>query len=438
MAARKSTINHDHLKRLAKQLRRPLETLYVLASANDPFIADMPSRRVAAKWLAGVWNDLDVQPGAHLRRLFYLMISQETPIAMLTGEPFINTEECWNVLCLASRDARYLGLIPAADFVDRRNADPTINFNADAVEDDGSIDIGPGKFIASAMYELPKLELIEPTILQPYQIEIWCEKSTMNDVLDPLGLDYNVNIVTGLGELSETRCRELVERARRSGRPVRILYVSDLDPAGQSMPVAVARKIEFALHIACVHLDIQVRPVVLTEDQCIQYRLPRTPLKASEKRAAVFEARFGQGATELDALEALHPGELRRILIKEIERYYDTELDGEIDDVAQSVSRDFDRVLGEVRTRRAKDIAALIAERRKLAKLCAKSRRKVANSSNGSSAILPLLHPTLNRMIGQPQARAMRTTIRCSIPRVAMSSRWTATKSTKASRPGRS
>ena len=42
---------------------------------------------------------------------------------------------------------------------------------------------------------------------------------------------------------------------------------------------------------------------------------------------AKFEARFGDGATELDALEALHPGELGRILVQEIERYYDATLE---------------------------------------------------------------------------------------------------------------
>ena len=62
----------------------------------------------------------------------------------------------------------------------------------------------------------------------------------MNDILEPLGISYSVNIVTGIGELSHTRCVELVQRAIASGRPVRILYVSDFDPAGISMPVAVA------------------------------------------------------------------------------------------------------------------------------------------------------------------------------------------------------
>jgi hypothetical protein len=378
MATRKSTTNHERLKQLAKQLGRPLETLIVLAGANDPFVADTPSRRASAEWLAKIWNRLDVKPGAHLRRLFYLMISQKTPIKMLTGEPFINTEECWAVLCLASRDARYLDLIPAADLIDRRNAEPSIYFDADARADDGMIVPSAGSFRTSAItLDLPELQLVEPKIPQPYQVEIWCEKSTMNDILDPLGQEYRINIVTGVGELSDTRCRELVERARQSERPVRILYVSDFDPAGMSMPVAVARKIEFALRSESAdELDIQVRPVVLTHDQCVGYQLPRTPLKASERRAANFEVRFGEGATELDALEALRPGELRRILVREIERYYDTSLAREIEDVAETVRGDLHDVEADVRSRHAKDIATLVAERKKLAKAFAEAEKK--------------------------------------------------------------
>jgi len=101
---------------------------------------------------------------------------------------------------------------------------------------------------------------------------------------------------------------------------VRILYISDFDPAGLSMPVATARKIEWAIDDC---QDIQLQPVALTHEQCVEYALPRTPIKETELRAARFERRFGEGATELDALEALRPGALEDILVEEITRFYD-------------------------------------------------------------------------------------------------------------------
>jgi hypothetical protein len=188
----------------------------------------------------------------------------------------------------------------------------------------------------------------------------------MNDILVPLGEEFGINIVTGAGELSLTHCVKLLERAEASGRPVRILYISDFDPAGQSMPVAAARKIEFMIRRRAPDLDVQVRHVVLTEEQCRHYRLPRIPIKDSEKRATVFEARFGEGATELDALEALHKGELERILRKEIDRYYDHGLDDRIEAATQEMQGELDRVTTAVRRRHAKAIAALKVEHRKM------------------------------------------------------------------------
>src|ERR1700675_1702286 len=88
----------------------------------------------------------------------------------------------------------------------------------------------------------PRLRIFAPTIPQPFHLEIACEKSTMNDVLMPLGEEYGVNIITALGEFSHTRCVQLVERARASGKPVRILAVTDYDAAGQIIPVSLARK----------------------------------------------------------------------------------------------------------------------------------------------------------------------------------------------------
>jgi predicted nucleic acid-binding Zn ribbon protein len=136
------------------------------------------------------------------------------------------------------------------------------------------------------------------------------------------------------------------------------------------MPVAVARKIEFRLYQEGLDggaLDIQVRPIVLTHDQCIRYRLPRTPIKDTETRAAAFEARFGEGATELDALEALHPGELERILTREIGRYYDADLDDRIEEVAAEVETDIEAINAAVAKKNAKAIATLKAEHKKLA-----------------------------------------------------------------------
>ncbi|MGH9198279.1 MAG: hypothetical protein ACRD1T_21420, partial [Acidimicrobiia bacterium] len=155
------------------------------------------------------------------------------------------------------------------------------------------------------------------------QIELWCEKSTMNDILLPLCERDRMNLVTGVGEMSITSIQKLIERIRK---PTRIFYISDYDPGGQSMPVAVARKIEFILHESARKADIRLYPLALTAEQINRLHLPRIPIKDSETRKASFERRHGVGATELDALEALYPGELARIVKEAVSRYRDPTL----------------------------------------------------------------------------------------------------------------
>jgi hypothetical protein len=356
---------------MAKDLGRPVSTLIVLAGANDPFYAGLPSRLEAAKWFAKHWRRLQIRPGLHLRGVHYIFVSQNRPIKMWNGEPYENLfQQCWVPLINAARDARYHRLVPRAAFEDHHSEEPLVAI----VEEDDSAFIyvdGDDAYLpklSEILPPLPRLKIGAPQIRQRYVVEIWVEKSTLSDILLPLHREHAVNVVTGVGEQSEIRCRELVDRALRDGRPVRILYISDFDPGGSSMPVAAARKIEFHLRTlaAAAGLDVEVRPVLLTHEQTLRYRLPRMPIKDTEPRAAAFEERFGEGATEVDALEALHPGEIRRILIKEINRYRDPNLQRNISQVASQVERDLAAINSQVQRgferqhkRLARDYAAL-------------------------------------------------------------------------------
>ena len=114
------------------------------------------------------------------------------------------------------------------------------------------------------------------------------------------------------------------------------------------MPVAVARKIEYELYRQGLDHNVQVRPIILTHDQCVEYRLPRTPLKKTERRAPGFERRFGEGATELDALEALYPGVFASIVTEEIERYWNPDHEQEVRDQIEEFEQRLDDIQDEV------------------------------------------------------------------------------------------
>ena len=184
----------------------------------------------------------------------------------------------------------------------------------------------------------------------------------MNDVLEPLCKRYGANLQTGLGELSITATLALAHRLQQANKPARILYVSDFDPAGQSMPVAVSRKMEYFVRTLGLAVDVRVFPVVLTLDQVQYYGLPRTPIKETERRRIGFETRHGEGAVELDALEALYPGELQAILSGYLHCYYDLTLDERVAQARAVLERDLGTVWHQVVEGFAPDLNALRSE----------------------------------------------------------------------------
>ena len=97
-----------------------------------------------------------------------------------------------------------------------------------------------------------------------------------------------------------------------------------------------------------LNLDIRVEPIALTHDQCVELELPRTPIKKEELRAANFEARFGTGATELDSLEALHPGKLEEMVEEWIASYRDDTLQDRIDEIETNVENEIYPINDEV------------------------------------------------------------------------------------------
>jgi hypothetical protein len=355
-----SAFDYNGLKALGKQLGRPVSTLFALSPGNDPFYVT-PARKAAAEWFADQWHRLNIPVNWHYRRIHYVLVSQDTPILMLDSVPYENTLECWGSLCEAARDAIGLALVPQDAFADHRNAEPIIY----VVEpQEAGSDITDTYISSQALIfpSLPRLRFERPVVPQPYHVEVWAEKTTVNDILEPLARQFDFNVVTGIGELSAIRCREFVTRAQRSRRPVRILYISDFDPAGASMPVAAARKIEFEIYRRGLSLKVQLRPIVLSHEQCIEHRLPRTPIKETERRARRFEERFGEGGTELDALEALHPGLLRQIVLDEVRRYWNEDHDNTVALTCASIERQFREITTKAREAFRDEIAALRAD----------------------------------------------------------------------------
>jgi len=329
--------DYQQIKQIAKDNKVKVTDILALAPRNDPFYTGSEAQRRDAEWIGEIYQTLDLTGKVHIRRIHYILVSRDD-ISKPDGKPYENTERDWGMLTDACKFARYLGLIPIQDFVDRRNPDPNINAKyfpeySVSIKTRISIeDIADDIAMETSTYREENA--------QRYLLELWCEKSTMNDVLLPIARKYNANVVTGLGELSITAVRELVSRIGQANRPARIFYISDFDPAGENMPVSVARKIEYFARKYDYLPEIKLRQVMLTKDQCIEYELPRTPIKDSDLRKAGFEDRHGAGATELDALEALHPGQMAGIISDALDPYFDREAQEAIEEENERLERE--------------------------------------------------------------------------------------------------
>jgi hypothetical protein len=327
-AAVRAPIGYEALNQLARDLRRPSSTLAALSFDSDPFSCGTPRHIAAAEWFAGLWKQHMPENGGHLRRLHYklVVLSSSSPIPMLNGGAYENTLACWALLRSSGLWARYLGLIDESVIDDKRSPAPRVFLPDHEWDAGGGLSVTtPDTWQATiGAREFPSVPQVLPRrfrVHQRYHVEIWVEKSDVEDVVLPLARQYEFNYIPLIGQSGLKPCRRLVERAKHNGgRPVRIFYISDFDPQGESMPVAVARKIEWILSKDDLDLDIQLIPLALTKQQCIDLELPRAPIKETDRGKGKFEERHGEGATELDALEALHPGLLRQLILTEVQQ----------------------------------------------------------------------------------------------------------------------
>ena len=329
---------YDLLRSYTTRGKIDLAFLLVLSPQNDPYNCLQRGRAANGQWFADQWRVYG-KPGLHLRRFHYRLVSQESPPQLPTGLPYENTDGCWQFLLTSSTNARYLDLVEATDFEEHRTAPPLIFAPGSRTPPEPTVEVGeaePTVEVGEPSWTLPQittaltlptvdftvvLPTVEPGELsvpdaklddasydyadedQPYSLELWIEKSTMNDVLVPLCESMRVNFVPGVGFSSITRAVEML--AARATKPVRIFYLSDFDPAGGHMPVATARQVEFWRSRYAPGLDIKLTVLALTAEQVRDNQLPRIPIKDSDRRKANFEDRYGEGAVRIGRARSL-------------------------------------------------------------------------------------------------------------------------------------
>jgi hypothetical protein len=262
---------YERIKQLAVELGKkngtrgrpkPVAELLAMSRNRDPFYAGSEAQQAKAAWFAELWQRLHLPHGVHLRRIHYRLVSQERsqkPPQKHDGTPYENTELCWAYLQEAGAMARYLKLVPADAFEDRRNPPPKLFMHAGMPHGSPTVELGMlgwcslpeirANLSTDLWLPLPGVESIAgyayQTSDQPFLCEVWIEKSTQNDELEPVCRSLGVNLIVGVGFQSITNVIKLLQRLCELRKPARVFYISDFDPAGDDMPVAVARQAEF-------------------------------------------------------------------------------------------------------------------------------------------------------------------------------------------------
>jgi hypothetical protein len=379
---------YDMIRELKRLHAVSIPDLLALAPKNDPFNTGSPLDWEQARWFEEIWRTYGFGKGVHLRRIHY-RIAVAGDATKHDGKPYENTEGCWEYLNEVSKAARHLKLVDAADFDDRRNPDPVLaEWRRAEYSEPTLLPETPRAFrlprIDSDLEWKPDWLLEAPDAVgyaqddyrdRAYILEIWIEKTTTNDILVPLCRRFGVNLITSVGTQSVTNAIRLLERCREFGKPARVFYISDFDPAGNIMPTAVSRHLEFYRPHYAPEADVKLVPLMLTAEQA--RGLPRIPIKESDLRRAGFEALYGEGAVELDALEALRPGEFERIVRQAVQPYIDENLADRLYEAAQQARE----IVTELWAQRLQPLRA------KLGKIERRYKRIAAKYSNRQKAL---------------------------------------------------
>ena len=228
-----------------------------------------------------------------LRQLYYQLVTKNI---------IKNEERSYKNLSSLVSDARLSGML-----------------DWEAIEDRIRVPVSPAEWssikdlVDSALYSyrLPRWEN------QENYVELWVEKDALAGVLRPLAHEYHVTMMVNRGYSSQSAMYEAGKRYGREQfgeRKLTLLYLGDFDPSGEDMVRDIADRMEM------FGIEVTVNKIALTLNQVQHYKPPPNPTKHSDPRSAEFIAKYGASSWEVDAI---NPGELRKIIRRHIERYID-------------------------------------------------------------------------------------------------------------------
>jgi len=284
-------------------------------------------------------------PKVGVRRLHYFIVSLPEPERMVPGRgkkprPYVNTRNDYDRLSELLVDARIGRRIASKKIVDEKNValiEMPVRLAANTTWEVSTLPIR----------ELPDLDVdvmpdwdewvdqinCRPHTSRPvfnnqdYHIVVAIEKATSKQQLKDLCIQYGADLLIFSGQFSVTRVYDVINRARAENKPILLLYISDLDVAGWTMPTAFVRRI---IEIY-PHDDHKMIRVALTRKQAMHYHLPKAfdPDDKEYEEAKVARFIAESGGRDCIELDALDESILLELLVAELKKYSGNDRDAE-------------------------------------------------------------------------------------------------------------
>jgi len=327
----------------------------VALSGEDPFEIGTEADRKKAEWVVGLADRLGVDVREkHGRGFHYVLLSHGA--AKPDGTPYTGTDADEQLLIKSIGYAIALDLLPFDAFPDRKS---TVYVDAEHERDY----VEPVAVVTAPDLHVPTLwRLSDPwatrwtvafarpseLAVQPVLIDVTVEKAGVVPQLAPVARRDGCRLIVTDGFSGRALAAAIVRRTITDGRPRIVLPLTDADSAGESMPNATARHLEFLTMLARKQGEqvppIYLRPVALTLEQVAEIEkeigrpIPRAPDVGREA-----------GRVELDALPEFAPGWLERQLADALDALL-AEIDySPLDEAEQSVRTELSDEFAPVR-----------------------------------------------------------------------------------------
>ena len=168
---------------------------------------------------------------------------------------------------------------------------------------------------------------------QKVYLEVWIEKKALIGVFERLCGNMGVLLFPCKGYPSLTLLNEAANRFKRESEDCIILYFGDYDASGENIPQTIHN------NLRDLGAKVEIKRILLHEQQVIDMSLPPAPTKVGDPRAAKWD---GIGQVELDAVQ---PNTIREYLREAIDEYFDEDIHRQLKDEEEEERKEYQSLL---------------------------------------------------------------------------------------------